>query len=827
MERDTVFRPGIVLRNKFSVNLNQMLMLQNYFKTTYRHLLKSKVNFLFKLGGLTLALFSLLVISLYVSFQLSFDKYHYDYENIYRVNSNRDEDGDMEEYAMVPSAIGPAIKAEFPEVKSFTRLSESTRALIKYNEKLIRSHGFAEADSSLFDVFTFEFIKGDRYALTRPGTIILTVSLARQIFGDEDPIGKVISFPEKRNKTLEVAAIIEDLPTNTHLKVSAVIGFQDNSDPTFNPWEISWDGSVNLYVRLDRQTDPDQFSEKINPIIRRNIAKSDDGHEKKFSVFLQPITEIYLGSNMKMEFFEKGDGLYVYIFSLLGFFLLVIASINYINLSIADFHSRSKEIGVRKILGAKKKQIAFQVTLEALFLCSVGLIISLLILYFLFPKVLVLLDPNLKFAMLLDTNVMALVALTMFFLTAFSTAYPAFKLSVNSPMSDLKKGVGFGNNLSTGKTLLLFQFIVSIICISATLIVGNQVEYISSKDLGYDRHNVISLIMPEEYPLEKASVLKDELDRLASVVSTSYAHYHITGVPYFKSGYEVEINDDMKPMTLSEVFIDHNYFQTMGIKILLGRNFDINNPADSHKAFIINQTAAKELGWVDPIGKKIRMKQASEENEKWEGTVVGVTQDFNTRPLREKVEPVVMRLPYDSWPGSCLNVRIEGALREVLPLIKATYERVMPGFLTDVRIVEDMYDRQYQHENKALTALQVGTWIVVLISSFGIFSLSLYMSVRRMKEFGIRKVLGATVGQIAFLHVGHFLQIALIANVISLPVAYWLMKVWLEEFAYRTELNGIEFIGVTVISFLLVIISAGYSSSRAGNINPVDVLKME
>lgn len=206
---------------------------------------------------------------------------------------------------------------------------------------------------------------------------------------------------------------------------------------------------------------------------------------------------------------------------------------------------------------------------------------------------------------------------------------------------------------------------------------------------------------------------------------------------------------------------------------------------------------------------------------------MGVTQDFNTRPLREKVEPVVMRLPYDSWPGSCLNVRIEGALREALPLIKATYERVMPGFLPDVRIVEDMYDRQYQAENKALTALQVGTWIVVLISSFGIFSLSIYMSIKRMKEFGIRKVLGATIAQIAFLHVGHFLRIALIANLIAIPIAYWMMKLWLEEFAYRIELNGISFVGVAIVSFLLVIISAGYSSWRAGSMNPIDVIKLE
>jgi len=777
-----------------------------------------------------LALFSFLVIALYVSFQLSFDKYHRDYENIYRVNSNRDEDGKMEQYAMVPPAIGPAIKSAFPELISFTRLSESSRAFIRYNEKLMRVRGFVEADSTLFNVFTFEFINGDKQALSRPGTIVLTSSLAMQVFGDDDPIGKLISFPDRLNKTLEVAAIIKDLPANSHLKLNAITAFnafEGGNKSENDSWEISWDGSVYLYVRLNHQGNPNQFSAKVNPLIAKNIAKREDGGEKKFSVFLQPITEIFLGPNMNMEFFEKGNGLYVYIFSSLGIFLLVIASINYVNLSIADFHSRSKEIGVRKILGARKKQIAFQVTIEAILLCLLGLLISLIILYLLFPKVLAFLDPNLKLEMLLDTDLVMLLMLTVLFLAACSTAYPAFQLSTNSPVNDLNKRVGFGNNISISKTLLLFQFIISIICISATLIVGSQVDYIQTKDLGYDRHNLISLIMPDDYPLERATVLKDEVSKLTGVISTSYTHYHMTGVPYFKGEYVVEIDAAMKNMSIGEVFVDHDFFKTMGVKILLGRSFDINNPADSHKAFIVNETAVKEFGWTDPIGKKIKVNQTAGDIEKWDGIVVGVAQDFNTRPLREKIEPVVIRLPYDSWPGYCLNVRLDRSIDETLPLLKKTYEKVIEGFPADFRIVEDMYDSQYKEENKAFTALQTGTLMVALISAIGIFSLSVYMSIRRMKEFGIRKVLGATARQITLLHVGSFLRIALFANVIGLPIAYWLTNEWLTGFAYRTNLGGVIFIVATAISFLLVIVSAGFSSMRAGKMNPVDVIKIQ
>jgi putative ABC transport system permease protein len=798
-------------------------MFENYLKASYRHLLKSKINFTFKLGGLTLGLSSFLVITLFVSHQLSFDRYHEDFENIYRVNSNRNTDGKTEQYAMVPSAIGPALKAEFPEVKSFTRISEPTRWVIRYDDKLIRSHGFVEADGTIFSVLAFEFIEGNQAALNRPGTIVLTKSLAEQIFGDESPIGKVLSVADKNNKTYEVTAVIKDLPRNTHFIINAITPIETLP---FDSWEISWDGSVYLFVRLDN-VNHDHFSEKINHMIERNISRNDNGPEKRFNVFLQPIAAIYLGANMEMEFFKKGNSLYVYIFSFLGLFLLVIVAINYINLSIADFLNRKKEIGVRKILGEKRRQIAHYIILEAVFLNFAALFISLVILYLLSPKVFPLLDPDLQFAMLFDPKILALVGLTVFLLAVCPTLYPALLLSRNSPVSDLSKGVDFSKNMSMGKSLLVMQCIVSVICISATLIVGNQIRYIQTKDLGYNRHNVISLIMPEEYPLEKALVLKNEMNKLASVTSASYAYYHITGVPYFKSEYEVEVNNKMETVSLAEVFVDHDYLNTMEIKLLTGRNFDISNAADSSKAFIINKTAAKEFGWSDPIGKRIRLKQDQSDNKKWDGTVIGVIEDVNTRSLHEKVEPVVMRLPFNAWPGYCLNIKIAGPVSENVSAVKSTFENVMPGFLADVRIVEDMFDNQYQHEDRAFKALQTGTWIIIFISCLGILSLSIYISVKRMKEFGIRKVMGATSTQITILHVGSFMKVALVANIIALPAAYWLMKEWLNGFEYHADPSVMIFLATAAILFLLVAIAAGYSSLRAGIMNPADVIKIE
>jgi putative ABC transport system permease protein len=283
----------------------------------------------------------------------------------------------------------------------------------------------------------------------------------------------------------------------------------------------------------------------------------------------------------------------------------------------------------------------------------------------------------------------------------------------------------------------------------------------------------------------------------------------------------------MEPMLLNELFVDYDYFQTMGIELIAGRNFSIEHSSDVRQAFIINEAAAKAFRWTNPIGKRIAVGHPGQTTEVREGFVVGVVKDFNTLSLHKKIEPVILRLPWDSWPGNSLNIRVKNSLSETLPAIKATYEKLMPGMLADIRIVEDLHERQYQNEDRAFTSLQVGTIVIILISAFGIFSLSLYVSVKRMKEFGIRKVLGASLGQIVWLHVGYFLKIVLIANLIALPLAYWLVEEWLSDFAYRTNLSLLIFFSVIGISCLLVIISGGYSALKAGSLNPVDVIKTQ
>jgi putative ABC transport system permease protein len=395
-------RSGIVLRNKFSMSLNQTAMFQNYFKTTYRHLLKSKVNFAFKLGGLSLAIFSFLAIALYVAFQFSFDTFHVDYQNIYRVNSQRAENGVTEKYAITPFALGPVLQQHIPEVTSMARIRYANHVYFRLDKELIDCEGLLEADSSLFNVLTFRFIKGDRTALHKINSIVLTRTMANRLFGTTDVLQRTLNINNNPN-LYQVTAVIEDTEPNSQVFLKAIMPIQDQTELSSisiaDPVTFV-DQAATLFVRLSTPITP-SFMEKVETALNPYIKKSDR-IEHGFEVSFQPIADVYLGPDYRNNYFRKGSPIYVYAFSVLGILLLVVAGINYVNLSIADFGSRSRETGVRKVLGARKHQLVTQVTIEALLFSTISLCVGIGLLYLLFPKISESLDTDLRFGMLME-----------------------------------------------------------------------------------------------------------------------------------------------------------------------------------------------------------------------------------------------------------------------------------------------------------------------------------------------------------------------------------------------------------------------------------------
>lgn len=820
------FRPGIILRSKISAEQNQIHLLKNYFITSVRHIRKSKVNFAFKLGGLSLAIFSFLVIAIYVSFQLSFDTYHTDYQNIYRVNTQRMENGVIENYAITPHALGPILQQHIPEIVSMTRIRYANHMYLRIDKELFNFESILEADSSLFNVLTFRFIKGNKKALCMPNAIVLTRTVANKLFGTTDVLQRTLRI--NNDPTLfEVTAVVEDTPSNSHLFANAIIRIQDKhgfslssiADPV-----LFVDEAATLFVRLS-QPMGNNVMEKVEATLEPYINKSER-NEYGFNFSFQSITNVYLGPTYKNDYFKKGSPIYVYAFSVLGILLLIVAGINYVNLSIVDFSSRSRETGVRKVLGARNYQLVTQVAIETLFFSIISLGVGVGLLYLLFPKILELLDTDLRFAMLLHPHVLFIAFCGLTALLFFSTYFPARQFATAEVIQNLKsKSGGYSSLLS--RVLLFAQFTISVICICCTLMVGQQVGFIHNKELGFDRKNLLVLSMPWEFTVKNMQTFKQELKQIPGVTHVSNSSFRI-GHGYWKDWYfvEQEGKQEMKQVELYEVFSDDELFSTLGIELLEGRTFNANIPSDSGAAFIVNQSAVRELGWTDPIGKRIYTHP--EEKDKWDGTVVGVVPDVNISPLYDKVKPLVMRLPWtNEYPNGFIYVRYQGDETAVVKSVEERYKAIMPGYPLAHRFVDELYNSRHQKESKAFASLQFGTLVIILVSMLGIFSMAAYMSIKRMKEFGIRKVLGASVIQIFTLHMNYFVRLMLFSNLIALPIAYWLIKNWLETFAYRIEISYWPFLFVGLISLLLVVVSGSFSAWKSGRMNPAEVIKSE
>lgn len=790
-----------------------------HLKTLFRHLVKHKLHFIIKVAGLCIALFCLLIIISYLSFQFSFDKFHEDYQDVYRVNSKRYENNIPERYATVPTAVGPILKESFGSVKSFARISLGGTYDVKYNEKQHQIDAVVEADSSIFNVLTFEFIRGDRHSLLRPGSIVLTESIAKKLFGNSDPVSQVMTFPEQGNIAYEITGVIADVPENSHLYLNAIRSFHSlgqRPKSESNKIEVSWDASIFLYVRLASHQNISELETKASEVMRHHI---DDNTQSKFEVFFQPIADVYLGPSMQMEFFMKlGNPFYVKVFFILGIFLILISAINYTILSIADFETRMKEISVRKIMGADKRQIALQTIVETAITSLFALAFALLVFYIMFPTISGVVDVSITWRNILQPLNAILILAVIMFLVIISSLYPAYKLSTQRPLVDL----GSNELLSrTGKVLLIVQFSISVFCIVATMIVEKQLNLFKGADIGYDRSNLVQLNIPHTHIIGKAVVLKNEIEKISGVLSSTISHYPAVSV-YFKDSYDIEIDGQITTLLVNEMFVDYDYFRTLNIEILSGRNFSVDTPADSITGYIINETAAKQFGWTDPIGKKIKYHANLKE-----GAVIGLVKDFNTQSLHDPIEPLVVRLPYDNWSGQYLIVKVAGDIQQVIQDILSKYQSIIPNSVPQYSIVDDVYNNNYRHEAKAFDTMKIAVLVIGLISIVGIFSISVYVSGRRMKEFGIRKILGASPYGIATLQTAYFLRIAFVAVIMGLSLSYWTMHDWLSGFAYRTSLDAILFLQASFILFALVVVVSAYSAWRSAIMDPLKVIRKD
>lgn len=796
-------------------------MIGNYIKIAWRNLLRNKLYAAITIGGITIGLAAFWLIALYVADEFSYDRYHEKADRIFRVAQHASWDGGSISQASTSAPFASALQNEFPEIEQATRIDIEGDGIISYNEKTLQVNDIFFADSNVFNVFSFPFLYGDpNTALRQPEAIVLTETLAKKIFGNAaEALNKTIHFAN--NYTNLVTGVIKDIPENSHLRFSAL-----RSMPGFTG---SWQNfNVFTYLLLKKGTDYKKFEQKLPQFAAKTIMAMM--RISDYRMELQPLTSIHLNSHLQVEIGANSSMSRMYIFMAIAALVLIIAMINYMNLATARASIRIREVGVRKVIGSGRRHLVGMFITEAIVMTFLAAMAAFFIVNVLLPFFNALSGKNLsvwRFGTLTT-----LVALSGFVLLTgiISGSYPALFLSRFKTIPALKGQLG---NLATSilfrKSLVVFQFVVTVVMIAGSFIIYRQLQYTRQKDLGFNKDQVLTFHIHDRKVRSQVAAIKTQLLENPLVQGVAVAGNPIGNNDLGSMGYQFENNDGsfITHNTLSqELLVDADYIPTMDIKMSAGRNFSAAGEADKYTAAIVNETLVKTLGWKDPIGKRIQFRYNG--TEVGNRTVVGVIKDFHTYSLQHKVEPMVLMMPPVSSMEDNLYVKINTAKTpEALAFIEKTYRQFDKSNPIEFHFLDQNFARQYEAESKQEQLSLVFTILAIFIACLGLFGLAAFTAQQRVKEIGIRKVLGATVSSIAIMLSKDFVKLVLIAICIATPIAWYAMNRWLEGFAYRVNINLWVFAGAAFVAMFIAVITVSIQAIRAAMANPVKSLKTE
>ncbi|MCK4663469.1 MAG: ABC transporter permease [Bacteroidales bacterium] len=798
-------------------------MLKNYFKIAIRNLLRQKAYSIINILGLSIGIACCILIFLYINNELSYDKFHDNVENIYRVSTEGNISKDYINVAKTSPALSAAIVKDFPEVTNAVRIHEMNQAtLFSYKDKNYYEEQIFYADSSFFDIFSFKLIKGNpKKVLTEPFSIVLTEKTASKFFGNEDPVGKSLRINDKNNYL--ITGIVEDVPQNSHFHFNMLVSFSTlyklNGKERYKHW-----GSISYstYITLTDGVDYKAFNKKLPDFANRYLFKGEEVDVNiKLNPYLQPLTSIHLHSKLMAEIEPTGDINNVYIFSAIAIFILLIACINFMNLSTARSLRRAKEVGMRKVHGAVKKQIVFQFLGESVLLSLLGLIIALTLVELFLPEFNNLVNKQLSLNFINDWYLILGFIGVSVVVGIIAGSYPAFYLSSYQPVKvlkgELKEKTG---KFSLRNLLVIFQFVISITLIISSIVIFNQLELLKNTKLGFNKDNVIVIPLREERMQQKYEVFTNELKKLPEIISISAASSTL-GSSLNGSGFVPEGVDEKDPWLIFNMAVDYDYVKTMGMTMSMGRDFSREYSTDT-ASVIINETLLKKLGWKEPLGKTFSHLSRSNSLKL---KVIGVVKDFHFISLKQNIEPFMMFYNPDIFTN--LNIRIAGNIPESIDKIQQKWNELETSFPFDYFFLDNTYKHLYKPEQQTSRIFNYFTYLAIFISCLGLFGLASYVSEQRTKEMGIRKVFGASVKNIIVLLSKEFLKWILIANIIAWPLAYYLMNKWLQDFAYRTETYLWIFIISALAALFIALFTVSFQAIKAASANPIDSLKYE
>jgi len=793
----------------------RIVMLNNYLKITLRKIKRQKGFSLINTAGLAIGIACCILILQYIRYEFSFDKFHENSMSIYRVVQKKE--GKIyqgtDTFNSVPAILAPSVRSDFPEDAKVTIVRNYDRQ-VRYKNRQFYEKRFLYVETQFLEIFSFPVVRGDtKTALKEPYTVMITRNMAQKYFGEEDPVDKTININNEQD--YRITGILENVPDNSHLKFDFLASFSTLLSTWGQNQLTSWqNSSVWTYIQLAKNHNPQKFNSQLEKY--KTVGFS--GHPASFH--LQPLTDIHLGQKVAFDLPGKGDIRYIYLYSAITLFILLIACFNYMNLSIARSFTRGKEIGIRKVVGAKRKSIIFQFLGESLVLSLSSLVLALLLVRLALPVFNYLTERNIQFDLSTDiASIFYLIGLGIF-AGLIAGIYPAMFLSSFKTARVLK---GRTKSISKSSTflrnaLIIVQFTVSICLIICALVINHQLHYIKNTKLGLDKESIITIPMPNERMWKKYNVFKSEVSQQANILDITASKSLPTEVDN-TAQIRLGGQNQGEMLRVWVNWVDFNFIDFYKIKIIRGRNFIRDSPQDLKDAYIINETAARAIGFEKAVGEKFKTGRTG-------GQIIGIVEDFHFAPLHSKIEPLSLKLD----PGylKVLSVRTNSLdISNTLTFIQNKWKKVFPDFPFVFSFLDKRMENMYKTEMKLGQSFNYFTAIAILLSCLGLLGLASYMAEKKTKEIGIRKVLGATVPNILLLLTKEFTRFVFLANIIAWPVAYFLMNKWLQNFAYRVNIGLWIFVISAFLALFMALLTISYQSIKAATANPVDSLRYE
>ena len=779
-------------------------MIKNYLKIALRNIRKHKRYSFINIISLAIGIACAMLIFLWIQDEWSYNRFHKNSDRICRVIGNY-------EGSLIPASPGPFAKffrEEIPEIANATRFYSSSD-VYKYNGKSLHASGLL-VEPEFFEILNFPFIQGDpQTALTNISNIVITEETARKFFGNEDPIGKLLQDPYGRYS--QVTGVIKNVPHNSSLKFDYLASFDicrfwkkpDN-------WYSSQD--YQTYVLLGENISFDSANKKLNELSEKYFAEYNQ------SYFFQPLTKLHLYSNYKFDL-PHGNIYYVYIFTFIAIFILLIACINFMNLSTSRFTNRIKEIGLRKVIGADRFQLIQQFFGESILFACIALPIALLIIEFSVPYFNSLSGKDLIFHYLDYRFILSLVSLVVL-LGIISGSYPALFLSSFQPVRILRGNVNIGlKSSSMRRALVVIQFSFAILAIVGSLVVLNQIRYIRNKNLGFDKENLVYAPTSGNFD-NNYQAFKNDLLKYPDIVSITASDNLPTAF-----GHTTSVDWEGKSSDVHQIFqihgISYDYLKTYDMNLAQGRTFSKEFSTDIGEAFVINETAAHVMNMKKPIGTKIAVKGK-------DGEVIGIVKDFHFKSLHEKIDPLILKLGTLDREHNYVTIRINTIqLHDTITLLEQAWKKYSPNYPFELHFLDDQLDKLYTNEQRLGKIMSLFTFFMIFISCLGLYGLSTFVTQKRIKEIGVRKVLGASVPDIVYMLSKEFTKWVLLANFFSWPVAYYAMNKWLQNFVYRINMSWWTFVLAGALALVIALLTVSYQAIRSATTNPVEALKYE